>query len=228
MRTKKGLLGDHSGFTLVEILVSVVVGCVIIIIIMDFMSNTLKTNAINIAHDTLLSDAEIGLNSINNNIRLSADADDNNRWSDPNAPGGASSPYSWASSSSTLILATAAEDKNQNILFSDPLNYVSDKNNNIYFVSNGTLYQRILAAPVTGNVAVTTCPASDATSACPGDGQIMHNVQSFSVTYLDGNGNSTATPSNARAIKLSVTLQNVVYDQTLTAIYSTRTVFRNE
>jgi prepilin-type N-terminal cleavage/methylation domain-containing protein len=228
MRTRNSLRKARSGFTLIEILVSVVVGCVIIIIIMNFMSNTLKTNAINTAHDTLLSDAEIGLDNINNTIRSSADADDNNRWSDPNAPGGSSSPYSWASNSNTLILATAAENSSQSILFSDPLNYVSDKNNNIYFVSNGILYQRVLAAPVTGNVAVTTCPASDATSACPADGQLMHNVQSFSVSYLDGNGNVTATPSNARAIKLSVTLQEVVYDQTLTATYTTRTVFRNE
>jgi prepilin-type N-terminal cleavage/methylation domain-containing protein len=228
MIKKQSFRKANSGFTLLEILVSVAISGIIIIIIMQFMSNTLESNAIEVAHDNLLSDAQVGLDNINSIIRLSADADDNNRWSDSNAPGGSSQPYSWASNSTTLILATAAENTSQQILFSDPLNYVSDKNDNIYFVSGGTLYRRTLAASVSGNAAVTTCPASDATSSCPADGQLMHNVKTFTVTYLDGNGNVVTTPSNARAIQLSVTLQQVVYTQTITASYTSRTVFRNE
>lgn len=217
-----------GGFTLVEILVATAVAGVIIVLMMDFTANTLRDNSIATARDTLLSDAQIGLDSINQVVRLSGDADANNRIADQNAPGAPGDTYSWQSNSGTLVLATAAIDANHNVLFQDPLHYISDKNNNIYYVSGGTLYRRILANPAAGNVAKTSCPQAKSSSSCPPDSQLMHNVSSFNVSYIDGNGNDASDPSDARAIELSVALSTTKYNQVIKASYTTRTVFRNE
>src|SRR5690606_16484329 len=93
---------------------------------------------------------------------------------------------SWAASENTLILATAAQDSQGDILFSDPAEYISHKNNVIYFLQDDILYRRTLRAPVDDNVAATTCPADAATPTCPAD-KIMLNtkVDKFIVRYID-------------------------------------------
>jgi prepilin-type N-terminal cleavage/methylation domain-containing protein len=216
----------QGGFTLVELLVATAVAGIIIIIVMGFTANYLKNSSIQEARDTLLSDAQLGLERVNQAIRLSADADDTNRWPDNNGPGG--NQLGWQSTGDTLVLATAAQDSSGNIIFQDPLHYVTAKDNYIYFVSNGTLYRRLLAAPVSGNAAATSCPAAKATSSCPADNTLMQNVSSFSVTYIDGNGDVASDPANARAIQLSVSLSEVKYNTPISVSYTTRTVFRND
>ena len=68
----------------------------------------------------LLNKAQAGLDVINNDIRLSGNADLNNRISDDNAPGAPDDKLSWLSDSDTLILATAVEDTNGDIIFCRP------------------------------------------------------------------------------------------------------------
>ncbi|HEX7368290.1 MAG TPA: hypothetical protein VF261_01385, partial [Candidatus Saccharimonadales bacterium] len=150
----------------------------------------------------------------------------NNRWQDPNAPD-PTNELSWQSNSSTLILATEAQDKNGNIIFSDPLDYITEKNNNIYFVQNGTLYKRVLAAPDPNNSAVTTCPAATSSSSCPPDAVLVHNVASFSVQYYDA-ANASVPPSDARSIGITLQLATTEYGHTIHASYTTRMVFRND
>src|SRR5581483_1667910 len=164
---------------------------------------------------TILSGAIMGFN-----------ADDDNRWQDSYAPV-AGSPYSWQSNSTTLILATAAVSTSGNILWQDANNYIPYKNNVIYFLQNGTLYKRILAANVANNSAITSCPAAHATASCPADRVMLQNVSSFSVAYHDGNG-SNVTPSNARSVVLTVALSKTEYNQALTANYTAQMVFRND
>ncbi|MCA9330829.1 hypothetical protein KC957_02170, partial [Candidatus Saccharibacteria bacterium] len=136
--------------------------------------------------------------------------------------------FSWTSNSSTLVLATAAENSAGDILFSDASNYVSHKNNSVYFVSSGKLYKRVLAAPnVTGNTAVTTCPAAAATSSCPADRLLLQNVEAFTVKYYDEQ-NQEVTPDNARSVELYVKLKVNRYPNSVLAEYKTRMVFRND
>lgn len=178
------------------------------------------------ARADLLSNAQIGLDRMANDIRLSSKADDNNRWPDNYAPNAPSDLYSWQSNSSTLILATSAQTSNGTILFDDPADYITTKNNYIYYLQNGTLYERILAASKTGNSAVTTCPPADATSSCPADKTIMTDISSFTVTYYD-TYNQQVDPASARSIGLSVTMSTTRYGQAISATYNTRMVFRN-
>lgn len=222
----KQYLRDQHGMTAVELLVALVLVTAISTVIVNFAIDKLRQNTQQQIKYSLLADAETGLNTVANDVRLSARADDANRWQDENAPLAPSNELSWTSDNNTLVLATAAQDSDKNILFDDAHDYVSTKNNYIYYVEGTTLYRRMLAAPVTKNSATTTCPPELATSDCPVDKVIMEDVHDFTVTYYDG-ASKVSTPSNARSVKLEVTLSSNRYGQDISVSYTTRMVFRN-
>ena len=216
----------QSGFTLVELLIAITVSVALSGVIMGFMADEIAQSTVSSAKAALLNQAEVGLGRVNTDVRLSSNADDQNRWADAYPPL-AGNAYSWQSNGTTLILATAAQDSSGNILWQDTNNYIPYKNNLIYFVQNSTLYKRTLAAQIGSNAAETSCPAQNATSTCPADEIILNNVTSFSVSYLDGNG-SSVTPTNARSIVLQIALASTKFHQSITATYSTQMVFRND
>jgi prepilin-type N-terminal cleavage/methylation domain-containing protein len=110
-------MNRQAGFTLPEIIVALTLSSVLIGIIIGFMVNSLSQYGIANARAELLNEAQIALDIAANDIRLSANADANNRWLDDNAPGGPDDTLSWESNGNTLVLATAAEDGDGNILF---------------------------------------------------------------------------------------------------------------
>lgn len=217
----------QEGFTIVELLVSVVVTSLLVMVIMNFMADSLVNYAVNIARRDLLAEAQEALDKVADETRLSANADQNNRWNDSHAPGAPNNLLSWSSDNDTLILATAAQKANKDIIFADPANYITEKNNNIYFLANGTLYRRTLASPVANNNAKTTCPSNAATSNCPADEALISNISRFVVRYIDGTG-AQVTPTNARSIELEIDLSRSYYGKNITADYKTRMVFRND
>lgn len=219
-------LGEN-GFTLVEALVSLVVTTAVVLILTNFMLGGVQQSSIALGRDNMTKETEQSLDLMTNDIRVSANADENNRWQDPNSPGGSGNQFGWQSNGTTLVLATAAKDKSGNVIFSDPANYITEKNNIVYFVQNGTLYKRVIADPVTGNAAVSTCPAADANSSCPADTELLHNITAFSITYMNGQ-NQSVTPTDARAIQVHVTVTKDVFKQPVSADYTTRMVFRND
>lgn len=218
---------SSKGFTLVEVTIALTISGAIIGTIIMFMMSSLTNFATTTTRGYLMDQAQLGLDVLNNDIRLAGSADLHNRWQDSNAPGAPGNLLSWTGNNTTLILATAAEDPAGSILFSDPSQYVSHKNNSIYYLNNGTLYKRTLAASVTGNKARTSCPPPSATDTCPADRAILENVTNFSVRYLDGS-NNTVIPENARSVEASITLQERKYGRDITVSQTTRTVFRNE
>lgn len=218
---------QSKGFTLIETLIAMTVTSVLVGVIITFMTNSIAQYAKTGARSSLLNEAQIGLDTIGNDIRLSGNADANNRIIDEHAPDSPGDKFSWESDNNTLVLATAVEDANGNIIFADPALYISEKNNNIYYLDNGTLLKRTLASSVSGNSAKTTCPDSQASSTCPADKKILANVQVFTVKYFDAQ-NQEVTPTNARSIELYVKLQKQEYGQPISVEYSTRMVFRND
>jgi hypothetical protein len=126
-----------------------------------------------------------------------------------------------------LVLATAAEDSNGSVIFADSKNYITEKNNIVYFVKDDTLYKRTIASTVANNSAVTSCPINTASTSCPADKELLHNVTDFTVTYKDGQNNSV-TPTDARSIELRVTVSKHLYSQDISVDYTTRMVFRND
>ncbi len=217
----------NKGFTLIETMIAMTVTAVLIGVIITFMTNSIAQYAKTGARSGLLNEAQVGLDIIGDDIRLSGNADANNRIPDDNAPNAPSDTLSWQSDQDTLVLATAVEDSNKNIIFADPVLYISEKNNNVYYLNNGSLYKRTLASNVSGNSAKTTCPASVANQNCPEDKKLLSNVQTFTVSYYDAQ-NQEVTPTNARSIELYVKLQKQEYGQPISVEYSTRMVFRND
>jgi len=218
----------RAGFTIVEILVAVTVTSILLMVIMNFMADSLVNFAVTQARRDLLIEAQEALDQINDEVRLSANADLNNRWEDANSPGAPDNLLSWESDADTLILATAAEDSSKNIIFSDPAQYITEKNNNIYFVENGTLYRRTLASPVEDNAEKTTCPSDGASEGCPeDDARITTGVTGFSIRYIDGN-DAEVEPVSARSVEITIALEREEYGRNITADYTTRMVFRND
>lgn len=217
----------ERGFTLVETIIALSVTTILILVIINFMTNSIVEYARAGARAELLNEAQIALDIATNDTRLSGNADQNNRIPDANAPGAPSNEFSWTSDSDTLILATAAEDSNRDIIFADPALYISEKNNNVYFLNNGTLYKRTLASDVDGNTAKTTCPAALATQSCPADKPLLTNVSEFIVRYYNDQ-NQEVSPANARSIEVYVKLEKTEYGQPVSIDYTTRMVFRND
>lgn len=215
---------NQKGFTVVELAIGISVAAILMALIFGFMTSSLVqyTNDTNRAN--LLNSAQTGFEKITNDIRLSANADDNNRWSDAHGPSG---NFSWTSDSDTLVLATATEDTSGNVIFADPANYISQKNNVIYYLQDGKLYRRVLAAPDATNSVKTTCPAAQASPSCPADKVILENVTEFRVTYIDEQ-NIEVAPTEARAIELYAKLEKKTFSEPVTVDYTTRMVFRND
>lgn len=216
---------DQSGFTLVEMLVSMLIIAILSLTIANFIVTWLQASTLSQVRTSLLGTAEYALDTINTDIRLSGSVDQNNRWADANSPGGGS--YGWTSSGQALILAKIAVDKSNNVIFSDTAKYISQKDNEIYFLSGTTLYRRTLASPSSNDAAVTTCPSAEVTASCPIDTTVATGVTNFSVSYFDSAGNATTT-ANTRSVQISITIAKNINTQTISESYTTRMVFRNE
>lgn len=223
MRLKR----QQAGFTLVELLVSLLVMTILSLAVANFIANWLQAATLAQARTNLLNNAESALDTINTDIRLSGDADTNNRWPDNNAPGAPSDLLSWQSNNQTLVLAKAATDKHNNNIFSDPAKYITEKDNEIYYLSGSTLYRRTLTSDDINDAAVTTCPPAQASTSCPADKVIATGVTNFTAQYYDANEDQV-DPTDARAIQLSITMASTQNGHQISASYNTRMVFRND
>lgn len=217
---------SQKGFTLPEVMVSLVVASLVIGVLMNFAVNNIINYTVAHARTDIVGQTQQALDIIGNDIRLSATADEQNRWPDEFAPNSPADEFSWESSDSTLVLATVAEDENRDIIFADPAHYISHKNNSIYFVRDGTLFKRILAAPEVDNRAVTSCPRAEAEESCPADRELVQGVTSFAVKYYDAS-NALVTPENARSVELELTVLARKYGRDVSITRTIRTVFRN-
>lgn len=218
---------NKQGMTLIELLVTAVIVSIVSVILVAFLGDWVEQHAVSDTRTQLLTEAQNSLDIITDAVRLSAAADQLNRWEDPNSPGAPDDVYSWSSDSDTLVLASAVEDTNGDIVFSDTLSYTSQKNNQIFFVSDSKLYRRLLAAPEENNTMVTSCPESISSDVCPKDRLLADNVTSFVIKYYNAD-NQEVSPVGARSIQVSLTLAKTTYKQPIEESYSTRMVFRND
>lgn len=221
MRVKKA----QGGFTLVELLVVMIIMGILSLTLANFITTWLQQASLSQARANLLTNAEDALDTVTNDIKLSGSADQNNRWADANGPGG--NQFGWASGSQVLVLAKAAVDSSHNIIFSDPAKYISQKDDEIYYLSGSTLYRRTLTSSASNDAAVTTCPPADASQSCPADQTVATGVSSLTFTYYDADEN-VVSPSDARSVQIAITLSSAQGGQSARASYTARMVFRNE
>jgi prepilin-type N-terminal cleavage/methylation domain-containing protein len=214
----------EQGFTLVELLIVMILISILSLAIANFIADWLQASSRTQVRASLLLDDENAMDTITNDIRLSGNVDTNNRWADTYGPGG---QFGWQSGTQVLVLAKIATDKNNNVIFSDTTNYITLKDNEIYYLSGKTLYRRTLDSNNLSDAAVTTCPPAEASRTCPADTTIATGVSSLAFAYYDAN-NNIVTPSNARSVQVSITTSQLLDSQTFSESYTTRMVFRNE
>jgi len=224
MKVRKEL--DSSGFTLVEVVVTLTVAAVLIAIVSNYAIDSLVRTTINNTRGELINDAQTALDVATTDMRVASGAQENNRWGDPNAPGAPGDQYSWTSNDQRVVLASPTVNTDGDVIFVDTSQYISQKDDEIYFVDNGTLYKRIVAAPETNNKAKTSCPEAQASSSCPKDTALMRNVESINFKYYN-NQDEEVDPADARSIEMTVNMKVRKYGQDVTASYKTRAVFRN-
>lgn len=190
--------------------------------------SSLVSNSQQQAKADLLREAQLSLDVIVKDIRLSGGADPVNSVADTNSPGASENfGIGWESNDNTLVLSRSAEDNNRNILFQDANRYVTEKDNVVYFVNEGSLYKRTLAADVESNRRRTSCPKDSSSESCPADLQLVKNVSNFTLKYFDGMNNEVE-PEQAQSVEASLDLSVNKFGKNIEANYKTRTVFRNE
>lgn len=211
-----------------ELIVATAITSVLVVGIMTFLTTTMVNNSVRNARADLLREAQLTLDVLTKDIRLSANVDAANRLEDPNSPDeGEEEGFGWISDSDTLVLATAVEDTNRNIIFQDEAHYITEKNNIVYYVQDGNLYKRTIAADIPDNRLTTTCPESAASSSCRADTKLVQNVQEFSIRYFD-TLDQEVDPDNARSVEATLSLSRKRFGRDVAVKYTTRTVFRNE
>jgi hypothetical protein len=101
--------------------------------------------------------------------------------------------------------------------------------NELVYYKNGTdLMERKLANPsATGNSLVTTCPTNLASSSCSADPQLAAYVSSMTFTLYDQDAVQTTTPSAARSVQITLTMQRNAPGQPLNVTNSIRVTLRN-
>lgn len=224
MSVNKFKLLAQAGFTLVEVTVVVsllaIIGVVFIAMVNNYFVVITRSNAL----------AEMTINSQNllrstvENIRFGDGVRQINQITDANAPGGG-----WNTSNSifVIIIAVPAVTKAHAYII-DPYTGSPYMNELVYYRNGSTLMVRKLANPMaTANSIITTCPANLATSSCPSDPELAKYVSSMTFTLYDQNATLTTTPTLARSIAISLTMQRNAPGQPLTVDNSIRVTLRN-
>lgn len=220
-------LGAH-GYTLFELLVATAISGLILVGVMTFLISSLVNNSVNTARADLLREAQLALDVMVKDIRLSASAEQVNRWADDHSPNAdTTNGFGWSSDANTLVLATAATRTDNSVIFSDVTHYITEKDNIIYYVADDTLYRRTLAADLPDNAATSSCPPQLASSSCPADRLSVKNVTGLTFRYFDASNNEVE-PEFARSVEANLNLHAVKFGRDIDVNYTTRTVFRNE
>lgn len=215
---------SQKGFTVAELTVSVTIASILFIafmlVITDyFMLITRNNDSIdmtNSSQNLLRSTVEV--------LRLSNGVRQTNSITDPNAPSGG---WNTSNSNFVIVISTPALDSSHNYII-DPSTGSPYMNELVYYKSGTSLMKRSLANPnAAGDTLLTSCPANLATSTCPADVDLADYFQSMSFTLYDQDGNTTADPTLARSIGISLDMQRDVYGTNISLNNAIRVSLRN-
>ena len=217
---------DERGVTTLELLIAASLVTLLAIAMGDFVIDNLKRYVRNEAQIAVQQNARVASELMLRTIRSAQAVESSNRWPDPNGPGGSGNQYSWSSSTAnpaTLVLAVPAIDANGDPIYADALHNSLHTNDVIFYIDSASqsLYRRVIANPVSGNVAKTTCPPALANTNCPADTKVIDSIANLTTLYLLANNVTTTTPSSAAAVQVTLTQQitraGVTNSETLTA-----------
>lgn len=202
-----------AGFTIVELLVALVVISIIGVTFATYLSASYFSSLRQQDNLQLGSALQAASRTVSDELSLSSGILTTGTLTDTYAPGGG-----WITGGSTLVTTTPALDSTATIIYTPTGTPYT--NEIVYFVTNNTLYRRVIKNPAaTGNSTLTTCPQAHANSSCPADSVMADNVQSLAFTPLAADGSAT-TATNAQLVAFTLVLQKTSYN---TNISSSRT-----
>lgn len=208
-----------SGFTIVELIVSMVVASIVGVVLVSVLVSWTQQFAIANVRQDLNTNAQAAISRINDDIRNSDSISLYNSNPDPNAPtalvgdyanvpgptGPGTQNYNWRFGSSRLILSQPARDANGNAIYTNPALFIGPKNTIVYYIKNNALYRRLIAAPGAAASTVMCTPAESdggCTTGSTADTKIIDNLRTldgsnpFVINYIDKAGNKITTGSS--------------------------------
>ena len=215
---------SQSGYTLVELNLSILILGIIIIAILSVFTNYFVLLTRNGADLNMSVEAQNLLRSITEELRYGAGVRQTNTIADPNGPGGG-----WNTSNSSFVIITAvpAIDSTRQYII-DPLTGKPYLNELVYYKSGKKMYKRTLAnSAASGNTLKTSCPQATATPSCPADVFLAENFESMFFTLYDQDNNIITDPLLARSVAINLTMQTDTFGAPLTLDTSIRTTLRN-
>lgn len=214
----------RSGFTLVELNLSLLVLGIISVSLLTIFTNYLVL----ITRNNVLMDMTVAsqnlLRTAVEELRYGAGVRQANTISDANAPAGG-----WTTSNSNfvIIIAVPALDQNRDYIIDADTGspYINEL---VYFKSGTNLYKRVLANPnASGNSLKTSCPEASATPSCPADRKLTENVNNMVFTLYDQDNTLTTDALLARSIRITLNLQRDSFGTPLAVDNSIRVTLRN-
>lgn len=198
------------GFTIVELMVTMAVGAVLVVAAVGVYLTVLGQSPVIKARNTLSTNLQNALNRINDDVRRSSNVTVYNLTADPSAPNAktgyenvpgptpdTNDQHYWRLGENRLLLNQTPVTNSGNPIY-DSAEYAAGKKNTIiYYVRDGALYRRVIAAAYgTNSVATATCPTRTVVGGCvDSDTKLVDNLRTslgagaFKVVYYDRNGN---------------------------------------
>ncbi|HSX27284.1 MAG TPA: type II secretion system protein [Patescibacteria group bacterium] len=215
---------SQSGLTIVELLVSVAIAAilasVLLAINLQFFGNVMQSQI----SAELAVESHFVLEAMVEDIRLADGITVTNSLADANGPAGG---WSTSDSANRLVLKSPAINSSRDIIYDDSTGFPY-RNELVYFMSGKMLYRRTLKnGGASGNIAVTTCPASTASSSCPVDKQYTTYINDMTFTFYDTANAVTTDPTLARSIKVGINMSRKAFGKTITFNNSIQTTLRN-
>ena len=215
---------SQSGFTLVELTISITIMAILSVGFMAAFTNFLVTSQRTNTRVEMTSDSQNLLRVMVEELRYGAGVRQTNSITDPNSPSGG-----WNTGNTNFVIITAVPAlDSSNDYITDPDTGEPYMNEYVYYKDGTTLYKRTLANPAaTGNMSVTSCPASLATASCPADRELAGNVGSMTFTLYDQDNNTTLSALDARSVQIDLTLSKDTFGQAISYDNSIRITLRN-
>ncbi len=214
---------DESGFTLVELTVSLVLIAMISISLLSALTYYFTYVVRNNTLIDMTADSQNLLRTTVEELRYGSGVRQTNTIPDPNTPAG----WNTGNANFVIIFAVPAVDSSNNYII-DPDTGSPYNNELVYFKLNDSLYRRKLANPnALGNTLVTSCPAASANSSCPDDTSLVKYLDNMTFNLYDQDDAATTDPLLARSVKVNLFMKRETFGKPLLLDNSIRVTLRN-
>ena len=218
----------QKGFTIIEVLVSLVIGSIVILLIFGITFGLYGDQLRESARADMTLESQLFLREMVEDIRVAGEIRATNQITDPNRSAG------WVTSdpANILIVTFPATDANGSLVVDNQSGFPY-QNEIIYFGVPGTktMYKRVLANPdalLNGSINKTTCPEEAATSGCPEDARLSENLGNLLFEFYDIDDEITTDIPEAYAVQLTVNLNQRVNGVSIDLSNSIKATMRNK